>query len=117
MMKRGWTLFSNHGIVLAYIAKRPQSTTPEIAQETLLSVWGVQRIITDLEKDGYIGKYKNGRCNEYKVYYQMPLRHRLMRHYTMGKVLKSIGYKPENVQEFRVINKDRSQNYKGVKVR
>jgi DNA-binding MarR family transcriptional regulator len=97
MMKRKWMIFSNHGIVLAYIAKHPKSTTPEIAQKTLLSVWGVQRIIADLEKDGYIGKIRNGRCNQYEVYSQLPLRHRLMRHCTVGKVLQSIGYKPENV--------------------
>ncbi len=100
MINREWTFFSNHGIVLAYIAKHPRSTTQEIARETLLSVWGVQRIITDLAKGGYIGKYKNGRCNRYKVYQQMPLRHRLMYEHSIGEVLQAIGHKPEDDQEF-----------------
>ena len=116
MIKRGWTFFSNHGIVLAYIAKRPRSTTQEIAQETLLSVWGVQHIITDLEKGGYIGKHRNGRCNQYTVYAQLPLRHPMMRDYTVGEVLRSIGYKPENIREFPLGNSDRGQNYTRVKV-
>ena len=107
MTKREWTLFSNHGIVLFYIAKHPQSTTQAIAQETLLSVWGVQQIISDLEKGGYVGKHRNGRCNQYTVHYQSPLRHHLMRDYTVGEVLRSIGCKPENIQEFPVGNKDR----------
>ena len=105
MPKREWTLFSNHGIVLFYIAKHPQSSAQEIAQETLLSVWGVQQMISDLERGGYIGKHRNGRRNQYTVHHQSPLRHRLMRDYTIGEVLLSIGYKPENVQEAPSVNK------------
>jgi DNA-binding IscR family transcriptional regulator len=116
MIKREWTLFSNYGIVLFYIAKHPRSTTQEIAQETLLSVWRVQQIISDLERGGYIGKQRNGRNNQYTVHHELPLRHRLMRDYTVGEVLRSIGYKPENVQESPVGNKDRGQNCKGAKV-
>ena len=90
-IKRKWTFFSNHGIVLAYIAKYPQSTAQRIAQETLLSVRGVQQIISDLEKSGYIEKRKNGRCNQYTVHRQSTLRHRLMRNYTVGDLLHSVG--------------------------
>lgn len=93
--KRVWTFFSNHGIILAYIAGAPRSTAQEIAEETLLSVRGVQQIICDLEKGAYIKKQKNGRCNEYTVNDQLPLRHRLMREHTIGEVLRSIGYRPE----------------------
>lgn len=106
-MKRKWTFFSNHGIVLAYIAKFPQSTAQEIAQETLLSIRGVQQIISDLEKDGYIGKHKNGRCNQYTVHPQLRLRHRLMSNHTIGDVLQSIGCKPKNVREVPSVNKYR----------
>jgi len=116
MIKREWTFFSNHGIVFAYIAKHPRSTTPEIAQVTLLSVWGVQRIIADLEKGGYIGKTRNGRCNRYTIYPKLPLRHRLMRDHTVGEVLQSIGYRLENVRDFPVGNKSRSKNHMEVKV-
>ena len=107
MIKREWTFFSNHGIVLAYIAKHPSSPAQEIAQETLLSIRGVQQIISDLERGGYIGKQKNGRCNQYTVHYQSQLRHRLMREHTIGDVLRSIGHKPENIQESPMGNKDR----------
>jgi predicted transcriptional regulator len=117
MKRRRWLLFSNHGIVLVYIAKYPQSTTPEIAKDTLLSVWGVQRIIADLEKDGYIGKIKNGRCNRYTIYPQVHLRHRIMRNYTVGEVLQAIGYKPKHVKEISAESKDKVQNNDGVKVK
>jgi hypothetical protein len=115
VIKREWTFFSNHGIVLAYIAQSPRSTAQEIAQETLLSVRGVQQIISDLERGGYIGKHRNGRCNQYTVHHQSPLRHRLMRDYTIGEVLRSIGYKPENVREVPAVNKYRGKNNKRLK--
>jgi DNA-binding MarR family transcriptional regulator len=107
MIKRKWTFFSNHGIVLAYIAKSPQSTAQEIAQETLLSIRGVQQIINDLEIGGYIGKHKNGRRNQYTVHQQSRLRHRLMSDHNIGEVLQSIGCKPENVREVPSVNKYR----------
>jgi DNA-binding IscR family transcriptional regulator len=116
MIKRAWELFSNHGIVLFYIAKHPRSTTQEIAKETLLSIWGVQQIISDLEKGGYIEKQKKGRSNQYTVNHQSPLRHRLMRNYTVGEVLRSIGCKPENVRKLTAETGDISQRYGRVQV-
>jgi DNA-binding MarR family transcriptional regulator len=116
VIKREWTLFSNHGIVLFYIAKHPKSTTQEIAQETFLSIWGVQQIISDLEKAGYVGKHRDGRRNRYTIYHQLPLRHRLLRDYTVGDVLRSIGYKPKNIKETTTKNRDSSQHYGRIKV-
>lgn len=115
MLKRKWTFFSNHGIVLAYIVKFPRSTAQEIAQETLLSIRGVQQIISDLEKDSYIEKRKDGRCNHYTVRYDMPLRHRLMREHTIGEVLFSIGYQPDDKLRVIKVNKKQSQIEKRVK--
>lgn len=116
MLKRKWTFFSNHGIVIAYISKFPQSTAQEIAQETLLSIRGVQQIISDLEKENYIEKHKNGRCNQYTVHYELPLRHRLMRNHTIGKILLSVGYKPEDRGKVSLANKRSRQINKRVKV-
>jgi hypothetical protein len=116
VIKREWTIFSNHGIVLFYIAKHPLSTTQEIAQETLLSIWGVQQIISNLEKGGYIAKHRKGRCNQYRVHHESPLRHRLMRDYSVGEVLRSIGCKSKNVREFTTSNGDTNKRHGRIEV-
>ncbi len=94
-MKKGeWTFLSNHGRVLAYIVKNPQTICQDIAQDTDLSISGVQKIINDLEQGGYIDRIKVGRCNQYKVHPEMPMRHHLEAEYAVGDVLLAIGCRP-----------------------
>ena len=50
MEKGKWTFLSNHGRVFVYLSKNPHSTTEMISREVGLSLRGVQKIITDLEK-------------------------------------------------------------------
>ena len=95
MTKSKWTILSNHGRVLAYIAKRPISTTQVIAQEVGLSIRGVQQILDELEEEGYIGRQKLGRCNRYIVHPEIPMRHRLERKYSVGQILLAIGAIPK----------------------
>ncbi len=93
-MKKGeWTFLTNHGRVLAYIAKNPQSSTREMAQEAGITLRAVQNIITELEAGGYIARHKEGRCNRYSVYSEMPMRHPLEREHTVGNILQAMGYK------------------------
>ncbi len=94
-MKKGeWTFLSNHGRILAYIVKHPDSTSQEIAYETGLSISGVQKIITDLEEGGYIDRVKVGRNNRYKIHPELPLRHPLESEYSVGDILLAIGCQP-----------------------
>lgn len=94
MKKAEWTFLTNHGRLLAYIAKHPQSTAQEIAQEARLSIRAVQQIITDLEKVGYIARHKEGRCNRYTVHLERPMRHPLERDHAVGDILLALGYNP-----------------------
>jgi predicted transcriptional regulator len=93
--KKEWTFITNHGRVLAYIAKHPQNTTQETAQRAGLSIRSVQQIITDLEKGGYIGRYREGRRNRYVIHPEIPMRHRLEREHAIGDILLALGYKPK----------------------
>jgi DNA-binding MarR family transcriptional regulator len=94
-LKKGkWTFLTNHGRVLTYIAKHPQGTTQEIAQEAGITLRAVQKIITELEAGGYIVRHKEGRRNRYSVYSEMPMRHRLEREYAVGDILQALGYRP-----------------------
>jgi predicted transcriptional regulator len=93
MKKKEWTFLTNHGRVFSYIAKHPQNTTQEFAQRAGLSIRAVQQIITDLEKGGYIARYKEGRRNRYTIYPEIPMRHRLEREHAVGDILQALGYK------------------------
>ena len=91
-MKKGeWTFLTNHGRVLAYIAKHPQSTTQEIAQEAGITLRAVQKIITELESRGYLARKKEGRRNRYTVNPLLPMRHRLEREHSVGDILQALG--------------------------
>jgi DNA-binding IclR family transcriptional regulator len=93
MKKKEWTFITSHGRVLAYVAKHPQSTTQETAQRAGLSIRSVQQIITDLEKGGYIGRYREGRRNRYVIHPEIPMRHRLERDHAIGDILEALGYR------------------------
>ena len=99
MAKSKWTFLSTHGIVLAYIAKRPKSTTQVIAQEVGLSIRGVQQILDELEEEGYMDRQKLGRCNHYVVHPEMPMRHSLERKHNVGQILLAIGAIPKGGDE------------------
>ena len=91
-MKRGkWTFLTNHGRVLVYIAKHPQSTTQKTAEKMGVTLRTVQKIISDLETDGYLARQKNGRKNTYIINNEMPLRHRLERDHVVGDILNALG--------------------------
>jgi DNA-binding Lrp family transcriptional regulator len=74
-----WTIISNHGLVLTYIAKNPESTVREIAAVIKITEWTVHRIVAQLEKEGYITRRKVGRKNVYDINTDSPLRHETLK--------------------------------------
>ena len=93
MKKKKWTILSNHGRMLAYVAEHPQVTTQSMAEKAGLSIRAVQTILNDLEEEGYIGRERIGRCNRYQVNPERPLRHRLEGHRSVGGMLLALGVK------------------------
>jgi len=93
--KREWTFLTNHGRVLAYIAKYSDSTAEEIAQKVGITLRAVQKIISDLERDGYLEHQKQGRRNRYTVHSELPMRHRLEHDHLVGDILIVLGCKPQ----------------------
>jgi DNA-binding Lrp family transcriptional regulator len=85
--KGQWTIFSNHGRILIYLASNPKCTIQVIAQETGLSIAAVNNIVRTLEKDGYISRIKVGRRNSYHIHPEKPLRHQLEQKYTLNDLL------------------------------
>ena len=88
-----WTFISNHGLVLTYIAKHPQSTAREIASSIKSTEWTVRKIIDGLEAAGYIERQKVGRRNVYRIDPNLCLRHEIIRDVRVGDLLKVLGWK------------------------
>ena len=89
----GWTFISNHGLVLTYIAKHPQSTAREIASAINITEWTVRKIIDDLEAAGYIERRKAGRRNMYRIDPYLYMRHETIRDVRVGDLLKVLGWR------------------------
>ncbi|MGA5820289.1 helix-turn-helix transcriptional regulator [Kitasatospora sp. NPDC094028] len=72
---RQWTFLTNHARVLVQIARDPGIRVRDIATSCLLTERAVQRIITDLERAGYLRHERRGRTNHYSVLTSKQLRH------------------------------------------
>ena len=67
-----WTFVTNHGLVLASIAKHPEKTAREIGDDVGITERTAHKIIMDLDKEGYITKSKVGRQNTYRIHPNVP---------------------------------------------
>jgi len=75
-----WTFFTNHAHVLMCLEKNPSELIRDLAVEVGITERAVQRIIVDLEADGYLNHIRDGRRNVYKVFTRKPLRHDIEKH-------------------------------------
>lgn len=82
-----WTFLTNHAHVLIAIGRNPELRQRDIAFAVGITVGAVQRIIHDLEVDGYLTTIRVGRRNRYEVDRGMPLRHPLEDRHTVGELL------------------------------
>ncbi|MFF8633948.1 helix-turn-helix transcriptional regulator [Streptomyces pilosus] len=71
----GWTFLTNHARVLAVIADNQSARIREIAAHCRLTERAVQKIISDLERDGYLSHTREGRTNTYQIKPGKVLRH------------------------------------------
>lgn len=73
--RTGWTFLTNHARVLAAIAREPAIRVRDIAAQCMLTERAVQKIISDLESDGYLTHTRVGRTNIYEIPTGTFLRH------------------------------------------
>ncbi|MEU2055876.1 helix-turn-helix domain-containing protein [Streptomyces bungoensis] len=71
----GWTFLTNHARVLAAIADNQNARIRDIAAHCRLTERAVQKIIADLEQDGYLSHTREGRGNTYRIDPAKTLRH------------------------------------------
>lgn len=85
-----WSFLTNHGHVLIAISRDPELRQRDIAYAVGITVGAVQRIINELEQEGYIRSERVGRRNRYEVVDDKPLRHPLESQHTIGELISTL---------------------------
>jgi predicted transcriptional regulator len=85
-----WTFLTNHAHVLICLAKDPTARQRDIARDVGITERAAQKIITELEAEGYVERIKVGRRNRYELHTEIPLRHPLEWHRDVGALLELI---------------------------
>lgn len=83
----GWTFLSNHAHVLVVLASDPEARMRDVATLVGITERGVQLIVADLDRAGYLSIERVGRRNRYTVALDLPLRHPLEQHIRIGDLL------------------------------
>jgi DNA-binding transcriptional ArsR family regulator len=86
-----WTFLTNHSHVLVVLNSDPEMVLREVALHVGITERAVQRIIQDLERDGYIERERVGRRNRYRVQVDRGLRHPIESHRSIGDLLNLVG--------------------------
>jgi DNA-binding transcriptional ArsR family regulator len=92
-MKR-WTLITNHGMVLSYLARHSRGTAREVAQAVGVTERTAHAIISDLVKEEYVSRRREGRGYVYRVNPRLPLRHPTHGEVIVGDLLIALGWRP-----------------------
>lgn len=87
---RTWTFLTNHARVLILIAEAPSIRLRDIAARIGITERAAQRIVGDLEADGYLSHEKEGRRNRYSIHPDAHLRHPLEHEIEIGQLVEFV---------------------------
>ena len=87
---RHWTFLSNPAHVLVCLALDPDARLRDVALSVGITERAVQKIVSDLEAAGVIVRERAGRRNSYRLDLDVPLRHALESHKTVGTLLSLV---------------------------
>lgn len=82
-----WTFLTNHAHVLLCIARNPEVRLRDVATQVGITERAAQRLLADLEQEGYVSIQKYGRRNRYVIHPERPLRHPLEESNAIGSLL------------------------------
>lgn len=82
-----WTFFTNHAHVLLLLAEDPDLRQRDLADAIGITERAVQRIVSELEHDGYLDAERIGRRKHYRVRTAASLRHAVEAHVTVGELV------------------------------
>lgn len=85
-----WTFLTNHAHVLILLSQNSSLVLREVAARIGITERAVQRIVADLEDDGFIERAKVGRQNQYRLRTEQALRHPIESHRTIGDLIQLV---------------------------
>lgn len=85
-----WTFLTNHAHVLVVLRSQPDLVLREVAARVGITERAVQRIVHELEEEGYLSRERVGRRNHYQINSGQHLRHPVESHCTIDQVLDLI---------------------------
>ncbi len=88
-----WTFVTNHAVILTFIAQHPSITARDLSLQIGITERAIRKIISDMEKEGYLVKRREGRRLRYSVKPGLPLRHETQQDKQVGSLLKVLGWK------------------------
>jgi len=93
-MMGDWTFFGNYGHVLVCLSRNREARLRDVAAMVGITERAVQKIVRDLQDEGFLTVTKQGRCNRYRINRRKSLRHELESHVTVGKLLTLLDRTP-----------------------
>jgi len=87
---RSWTFLTNHAHVLIAVSRNPELRQRDISELVGITEGAVQRILNELEDDGYLARERIGRRNRYTVLAGQPLRHPLEAGHTIEEIIDTV---------------------------
>ncbi len=88
--ERSWTFLTNHAHVLVAVSRDPELRQRDISELVGITEGAVQRILHELETDGYIVRERVGRRNRYTIVAGRPLRHPLEAGHTIEDIVDTV---------------------------
>ncbi len=86
-MQNGCTFLTHHAHVLISIAKDPNARMRDLAQSVGITERATQRIVSELEQEGFIQIVKEGRRNRYQLNLKQPFKHPVEQELRVDKLL------------------------------
>ena len=96
----GWTLLTNHGAALVYLAAEPHATIRDLSLALDIHERTGFRVMTDLCAEGYLVAIRSGRRKTYAVNLARTLPDPLISHRTVGDLLTRL-IPPERLRAAR----------------
>jgi len=82
-----WSLLSNHGRVLVFLARNPKSRLRDVAAGVDITERTAHRIVSELCEEGYVVRKRNGRGNAYEMQPEVPIHDPLLGDHWIGEIL------------------------------
>jgi len=96
-----WNFITNHGLVLLYISQNPQCTMRDMAAALDVTERSIQRVLKDLDAEGYLTWQGTGKGNIYEINHTRELKHELTKDSLVGDLLDLLSHKKRKAEKSR----------------